>query len=52
MCRLNYMDLLALVVEYDIESIEENIKMMNKSKNKKEVITASNEDILRMHKRR
>jgi len=54
MCRLNYYDLKALVVEYDIQYLKEYLKQLESSRNAKlnrEVIDASNEDILKMHGR-
>ena len=54
MCELNFNDLLALIVEYDIESVKEHFKAKQKSLNDKKginVINASNEDVMRMHKK-
>lgn len=54
MCRLNYYDLLYLVVEYQIESLKENLKLQAKARQDSmnvEVREATNEDILRMHPR-
>lgn len=53
MCRLNYYDLLYLVVEYDIEAIKENLKQLEASRLQQrgvEVVDASNDQILAMHK--
>lgn len=53
MCRLNYYDLLYLVVEYDIESIKENLKQLEASRLQQrgvEVVEASNDQILAMHR--
>ena len=55
MKRLNYHDLLALVIEYDIENVREHLRMLQKQKNERlnrEVKIASNEDILKMHNTR
>ncbi len=55
MKRLNYSDLLALIVEYDIEATKEHLRMLEESRNTKAnrvVKQASNSDILSMHGRR
>ena len=55
MKRLNYHDLLALIIEYDIENVKEHLRMLQKQKNdglNREVKVASNEDILKMHNTR
>jgi len=52
MCELNFTDLLALIVEYDIESVKEYYKIKQKEKNDERginVIPASNEQIIKMH---
>jgi hypothetical protein len=53
MCELNYTDLLALVIEYDIETVQEHLRMLEQQRRAKNgfasVREASNEDILRMH---
>ena len=54
MCSLNFNDLLAIVTEYDIESVKEYFKSMQRDLNEKRginVIDASNDDILRMHRK-
>lgn len=53
MSRLNYYDLLYLVVEYDIEAIKENLRQMEDNRRQQmgyEVVEASNDQILAMHK--
>lgn len=50
MCRLNYYDLLAMVVEYDIDTIKENLALIKKKE--MQVEDATNEDILNLHKRK
>ena len=53
MKRLNYYDLLALVVEYDIEQVKEYLQQMRKQDSPNtEIVSASNDDILKMHGRR
>jgi len=54
MCDLNYTDLLALVVEYDIEAVKEYFKNKQRDLNERRGVTvrqASNDDILKMHKK-
>jgi len=54
MCDLNFDDLLALVTEYDIQSIKEYFKSKQKEANEKRginVTEASNDDIMKMHKK-
>lgn len=51
MKRLNYSDLLALIIEYDIDAVLEYLSMESKRRNPANVITASNDDILRIHKK-
>lgn len=54
MKRLNYYDLLALIVEYDIENIREHLRQLQKqndAKHGRNVKVASNEDILKHHKK-
>lgn len=53
MSRLNYYDLLYLVVEYDIDAIKENLRQMEANRRQQmghEVVEASNDQILAMHK--
>lgn len=54
MKRLNYYDLLALIIEYDIENVREHIRQLQKQKDNqmgRTVKIATNQDILNMHKR-
>ena len=53
MSRLNYYDLLYLVVEYDIEAIKDNLKQLEANRLQQqgvEVVDASNDQILAMHR--
>lgn len=53
MSRLNYYDLLYLVVEYDIDAIKDNLKQLEANRLQQqgvEVVEASNDQILAMHK--
>ena len=54
MKRLNYRDLLALLVEYDIETLKEHLAALaaQKRQGSGPVREATNEDILKMHRRR
>ena len=48
MCRLNYTDLLALIVEYDIEEIKNHFKKLEQSRLAEKGVTvreATNSDI-------
>ena len=50
MCRLNYTDLLALVVEYDIDEILAHFRKMESQRNEKRGVSvrdATNSEILR-----
>ena len=54
MCRLNYYDLLYLIIEYDIEAVEEHLRQLEARRLKQqgvdEVVEATNVMILRMHR--
>lgn len=53
MCRLNYTDLLGIVIEFDIDSQRDNLRFLEKERKQKlgyEVVEATDEDILKMHK--
>jgi len=52
MKRLNYTDLLAMVVERDIKVLEDHLRQRERDRqaaNGVEVVEATNEDILREH---
>ena len=54
MCRLNYYDLIYLVTEYDISSIQDYLRNIENSQNQQrgyQIIDATNDMILKMHKR-
>lgn len=54
MCQLNFHDLLYLIVEYDIEAIQEDLKNLERRRLEQrgvEVVDATNEQILGMHRR-
>jgi hypothetical protein len=54
MCDLNYNDLLALVIEYDISAIKEHFEDLQKQKNDSRginVVKANDEQVARMHNR-
>lgn len=54
MCRLNYNDLMYLVIEYDIEAVQstlQNIENMRMEKQGYKVIDATNDMILKMHRK-
>jgi len=51
MCELNYMDLQALVIEYEISDVKQYLKRLQEEKNSSRgvnIIPASNDDLLRM----
>jgi hypothetical protein len=50
MCELNFTDLLAILVEFDIDNLKEYFKIMNRQN--PDVVEASNADILKMHGKR
>lgn len=52
MCRLNYFDLLYLIVEFDIEAIRENLHQLEMNRLEKrgvEIVEATDDQILTMH---
>ncbi len=52
MRQLNYQDLLALLVEYDIDAARDALRLLERERqvaNGYEVVEATNEDILRLH---
>ena len=54
MCSLNYRDLQYLIIEYEIEDIKHLMREKARLKNERngvEVIQATNDQILSMHKR-
>lgn len=54
MKRLNFTDLLALIIEFDIENLEESLRLLEDKKmpqRQSNVVEASNDDILRFHRK-
>lgn len=52
MRQLNYQDLLALLVEYDIDAARDALRLLERERlaaSGYEVVEATNEDILRLH---
>lgn len=52
MCRLNYNDLIALIVEYEITKLEQYFKQLEKNRQSElgyDVVEASNDDIIKQH---
>lgn len=50
MCRLNYNDLMALLIEYDIDEVNKNMKQLEQERqnaNGVEIVNASNREIFK-----
>ena len=55
MCDLNYNDLKALIIEYDIQSVKEYFRSKQKALDNArgvEIVDATDEDVARLHQRK
>lgn len=55
MCDLNYNDLKALIIEYDIQSVKEYFRSKQKDLDNArdvEIVDATDEDVARLHQRK